>query len=65
MIKQVEAYEARRHWTLMKNSEVNNKHKNKYRKLKTISYIWSFKKNIFLYVILMKHKYILCVHEGI
>ena len=36
MIKEVEAHEARNHWALMKNSEVNNKHKNKDRRLKTI-----------------------------
>ena len=29
MIKEVESHEARNNWTLMKNSEVNNKHKNK------------------------------------
>ena len=42
-IKQVGAHEAISHGTLMKNSEVKNKHKNKYGKLKTILSIWSFK----------------------
>ena len=36
MNKEVEAYGARSHWTLMKNSEVNNKYKNKYGMLKSI-----------------------------
>ena len=36
LIKEVEAHEARSHWTIMKNSEVNNKKKHKYGKLKTI-----------------------------
>ena len=36
MIKEVESHEAINHWTLMKNSKVNNKHKNKDGKLKTI-----------------------------
>ena len=36
MIKYVEANEARSNWTHMKKSEVNNKHKNKHGKLKTI-----------------------------
>ena len=36
MIKEVEAHKAISHWTLVKNSEVNNKHKNKYSKIKTI-----------------------------
>ena len=36
MIKEVEEHEFRSNWTLMKKSEVNNKYKYKYRKLKTI-----------------------------
>ena len=35
-IKDVEAHEPRSHWTLMKNCEVNNKHRNKNGKMKTI-----------------------------
>ena len=50
-IKEVEAHEAKKHWTLMKNSEVNNKNKNKYGKLKTILSIWYFKQNRPPYVI--------------
>ena len=34
MIKEVESHKAISHWTLMKNSEVNNKHKNKDMKIK-------------------------------
>ena len=37
--------ETRSNWKLMKNSEVNNYHKNKYGKLKNILSIWSFKRN--------------------
>ena len=40
----------------MKNSEVNNNHKNKDGKLKTILSIWSFKRKILPDVILMEHK---------
>ena len=36
MIEEVEVHEDRIHWTPIKNSEVNNKHKNKDGKLKTI-----------------------------
>ena len=36
MIKEVEPHEEIRHWTLMKNSKVKNKHKNKYGNLKNI-----------------------------
>ena len=39
MIKEVEAHEARNHRKRMNNSEVKNKHKNKYGKLKNILYI--------------------------
>ena len=35
MIKDVREYEARSHWTLMKNREFKNEHKRKFRKLKT------------------------------
>ena len=52
-IKEVVAHEARSNWTLMKNSEFNNKHKNKYRKLKTILSIWSLKRNRFPDLILL------------
>ena len=64
MIKDVESHEARSHWTLIKNSEVNNKHKNKYGNLNTISFIWYFKRKIFTDGIFMKHKDILCSHGG-
>ena len=36
MIKEVEAHKAINHRTLMKKSEVNNNHTNKYGKIKTI-----------------------------
>ena len=62
MIKEVESHEARNNWTLMKNSEVNNKHKNKYGKLKTILLIWYFKRNILPDVRLTKQKHRLCGH---
>ena len=39
---EVEANKARSHWILMKNIEVNNKHKNKDGKIKTILSIWYF-----------------------
>ena len=44
----------------MKDSEVNNNHKNKYGKLKTILSIWYFKKKMFLDGKLMKPKFRLC-----
>ena len=53
-IKEVEAHEARSHWTLMKNIEVNNKHKNKYGNLKTILSFWYFKCKILPYEIKTK-----------
>ena len=64
-IKEVESHEDRSTWTLMKNSEVKNKHKNKDGKLKNILCIWSFKLSRFPYGRLMKHKYMLCVHGEI
>ena len=64
MIKEAEAQESRSHWTLMKKSEVNNKHKNKDGNLKTILSIWYFKRKRFPDVILMKHKARICAHGG-
>ena len=46
---EVEEHGARSHWTIMKNSEVKNKHENKDGKLKTILSIWCFKYNRFTY----------------
>ena len=46
----------------MKNSEVNNKHKNKDRKLKNILSIWYLKRKILSEGILMKHRSIPCAH---
>ena len=40
MIKEVKAHESISHWKLMKNSEVNNQHKNNDGKLKKILSIW-------------------------
>ena len=53
MIKKVGAHEDRSNCTLMKNSEVKNKHNNKVGKLKNILSIWYFKQKRFLYGILM------------
>ena len=64
VIKEVGANVARNHWILMKDSEINNKRKNKYAKFKTILSIWSFKLKIFPYGILMKHRDTLCSHGG-
>ena len=59
MIKEVEANEAKNNWTLMKNSEVNNKHKNKDGKLKTILSIWYFKRKRLIEGRLTKQKLIM------
>ena len=48
----------------MKNSEVNNKHKDRYVKLETILSIWCFKRKLFPYGRIMKHTYRLCAHGG-
>ena len=65
MIKEVEDHEAISHWTLMENSEVKNKHKNKYGKLKNFLSIWSLKLKILPHGRLTKHKAITWEHEGI
>ena len=65
MIKEVEEHGYTIHCILMKNIEVNNKHKNKDGKLKTILSIWYFKRKRFPDGILMKHKSRLCAHGGI
>ena len=65
MIKEVEEHGSRGHWILMKNSEVNTKHKNKYGKLKNILSIWYFKRKRLPYGILMKYKSRLYSHGGI
>ena len=62
MIKVFEAHEARIYWILMKNSEVKNKHKNKYAKLKAILSIFYFKRKIFPDGRLSKQKARLCAH---
>ena len=56
MITEIESHEAIRHWTFMKKSELNNKHKNKYRKIKNILSIWYFNPKRFPGGKLMKHK---------
>ena len=43
MIREVESHESRSNWKPMENIEVNNKHKNKDWKLRTILSILSFK----------------------
>ena len=65
MIKEVGLHEARSHCTLMKKSEVNNKHKKKDVKLKTMLYIWYFKRKRFPNRRSMKHKDRLCAHGEI
>ena len=62
IIKEVESHESIIHWTLIKNSEVNIKYKNKYGNLKTILSIFYFKRNIFPYIILMKYETRLSKH---
>ena len=49
----------------MKNSEVNNKHRNKDSELKTILYIWHFKRKILPDGILLTHKSSLCAYAWI
>ena len=43
IIKEVKSHEDIIHWTLMKNSEVNNKHKNKDGNLRKFFSFWYFK----------------------
>ena len=62
MIKDIEAHQSRNNWTLIKNIEAKNKHKNKDGKIKTILSIWYFKRKRFPDGILMKHKSILCAN---
>ena len=62
IINYFEAHEARIHWSLMINSEINNEHKNKDGKLKNILSIWSFNINRLPYIRSMKHKFRLCEH---
>ena len=65
IIKEVEAHEYRSYWTLLKNSEVNNKYKNKYGKLKTILSSWYITRKRSPDGKLNKHKNRLCEHIGI
>ena len=65
MITEVKSHEDRSHWTLMKNIEVKNNHKNIYGDLNTILSIWSFKRKILPDRRLMKHKARLCANGGI
>ena len=62
MIKKFESHEEIIHLKIIKKSEVNNKHKNKDGKLKTILSVWSFKRKRFPYGILIKHTSRLCLH---
>ena len=64
MIKKFESHEEIIHLKIIKKSEVNNKHKNKDGKLKTILSIWSLKRKRFPYGIWMKQKSRLCAHGG-
>ena len=49
----------------MKKNEVNNKHKNKYGKVKTIISIWNFNCQRLPYGRLMKQKHRICANGGI
>ena len=49
----------------MKNIKFNNNHNVKHRNIKTILSILHFKRKIFPYRILMKHKSKLCTHGSI
>ena len=49
----------------MKNSEVNNKHRNNDGKFKTILSIWYLTRKIFSDGILMNHRSRLFIHGGI
>ena len=62
IIKEAEANESISHWKITKKIEVNNKHKHKYGKLKTILSIWYFKRKRLPDRRLMKHKYRICAH---
>ena len=62
MIAEVEANEARNYWTLMKHSEVKNKHKDQDGEIKTILSIWYFKRKILPGGILIEHKARLYAH---
>ena len=62
MVKDVQSHEARNNWTLIIKSEVNNKHKNRYGRLKNILSIWYFKRKIFPEGKLMKQKSRICAH---
>ena len=61
-IKEYGAHEAISNWTLMKNSEVHTKQKNKDVKLKNILSIFYFKRNRFPDGGLIKHKDRICAH---
>ena len=61
-IKEVEAHEHIINLKVMKKSELNNIHKNKDGKLKTILSIWYFKRRILPDGRLTKHKSRLCSH---
>ena len=63
-IKEVAAHESRRHWTIIKKSEIKNKHKNKDGNPKTILSICSLKRKISTNGILMKHKSRICSYGG-
>ena len=65
MIKEDEAQEARNNWIPTTNSEVKNKHKNRYGKIKTILSIWYFRRKRLPDGRLTKQKYRLCAHGGI
>ena len=62
IIKEVEAHKDRIHWKLMIENEVNNTHRNKGGKPKTILSIWSFNLKRLSYGRLNNHRSILCVH---
>eukprot|EP00957_Ditylum_brightwellii_P023323 1760911-Ditylum_brightwellii.AAC.1 len=64
MLKEVEVYKNRNHWTCMLKSDVPKVKLDKNGKLKTILSIWSFKRKRFSSGKLMEHKARLCAHGG-
>ena len=64
IIKKVKSHESRSHWTLIENSEVKNKHRNKDGNINTILSIWYFKRKRFTDGRLVKQKARLCARGG-
>ena len=60
VLNNVVAHEMRNNRALMKNSEVDNKYRNKYKKIKTILSNFYFKHKRFPGLQIIKHKVLLC-----